>query len=494
MNFQFVLYPIPADEITEMTSTAVDVRKLWKEAESELVPPPTRTSSDSNKPIKLEESLPLGSRPRYSVRITRSWSINKEDFQESLEFVEEPPEDFKCPVCLSVVKEPHLTECCGHLFCQKCIDRVIKYKRPCPLCKEADFHTMLDKRTLRELRELKVLCVRSKHGCRWEGTVNDLQRHLYSDCKFEYAMCSNGCGERILRCNLKEHLTSTCPKCDVSCSYCQWKGTLDDLTNKHLDVCPRMTFPCRNGCGMPPIERHEMEKHITRDCPLQLVTCDFRHVGCTVQVTRKEIPQHIMENLQHHLSLMAMNLQDLHLENISLQQKIKQQELEEDHILKEVSSLMASIPLLPFEFTLPTYSKNKLGHIWFGPSFFTHYKGYKICPKLYPAGHVHGKPKWTHQFISFFFATVKGPYDDELEWPLRAEVTVQALNLRGTRHWERTMTISFNKNVRGYPCGQSGWTNFITHAEVESKKTNLRYLDENQLHFRVVSVVPVTAS
>ena len=78
-----------------------------------------------------------------------------------LDFVQEPDEQYVCPVCLLVLRDPHLTGCCGHHYCQSCVQRLKRDKTPCPLCKEADFHTFLDKFILRKINELKV---RLKHS------------------------------------------------------------------------------------------------------------------------------------------------------------------------------------------------------------------------------------------------------------------------------------------------------------------------------------------
>ena len=33
-------------------------------------------------------------------------------------FISTPPESLECPVCLLIVRKPHLTACCGALICQ----------------------------------------------------------------------------------------------------------------------------------------------------------------------------------------------------------------------------------------------------------------------------------------------------------------------------------------------------------------------------------------
>ena len=40
------------------------------------------------------------------------------------EFIDPPPESWECPVCLLLLREPHLISCCGVKICQSCISGV----------------------------------------------------------------------------------------------------------------------------------------------------------------------------------------------------------------------------------------------------------------------------------------------------------------------------------------------------------------------------------
>ena len=52
-------------------------------------------------------------------------------------FVSDPPKilQTECSVCLCVLREPYLVDCCGNSFCKTCIDQVKSDKRPvqCPV-------------------------------------------------------------------------------------------------------------------------------------------------------------------------------------------------------------------------------------------------------------------------------------------------------------------------------------------------------------------------
>ena len=55
------------------------------------------------------------------------------------DFVEQPPDKLTCSKCQLLLRDPQLTSCCGHHFCQTCITRILVEWSPCPLCKEGSF-------------------------------------------------------------------------------------------------------------------------------------------------------------------------------------------------------------------------------------------------------------------------------------------------------------------------------------------------------------------
>ena len=55
------------------------------------------------------------------------------------EVVSDPPDELNCSICLSVLRDPSLTSCCGNHFCQSCISRIKSEGMPCPLCQEQDY-------------------------------------------------------------------------------------------------------------------------------------------------------------------------------------------------------------------------------------------------------------------------------------------------------------------------------------------------------------------
>ena len=54
------------------------------------------------------------------------------DREREYDFVEQPPEEFFCPVTFAVFLEPYLTQCCGNHLSQEAYQRL--QGQPCPVC------------------------------------------------------------------------------------------------------------------------------------------------------------------------------------------------------------------------------------------------------------------------------------------------------------------------------------------------------------------------
>ena len=97
--------------------------------------------------------------------------------EQEYSFVEQPSEDFFCPVTTGLLLQPHLTECCGKHLSQEAATRV---QGVCPLCNTAGFNTMLNGHFLRQVNKLHVFCRYEERGCGWQGELSDLERHIRS--------------------------------------------------------------------------------------------------------------------------------------------------------------------------------------------------------------------------------------------------------------------------------------------------------------------------
>lgn len=95
--------------------------------------------------------------------------------------IEEPSNDFYCPVVYNLLVKPHLTSCCGKHLSPEAVTRLVDESKPCPLCKEMPWDTMLNKDFQRQVHALKVKCLYyDDKKCEWKGELSSFNRHVES--------------------------------------------------------------------------------------------------------------------------------------------------------------------------------------------------------------------------------------------------------------------------------------------------------------------------
>jgi len=226
------------------------------------------------------------------------------------EFVDSPPDELICSICLSVLRDPNLTSCCGNHFCHSCIRRIKSKRNPCPLCQDQYYTIMLDKSFVRRVKELKIKCPSSGRGCEWVNELGSLQKHLDVSCGFVEVTCDYCRSDDILRHSLADHRKYICPLRPYGCEYCGLRETWDSITRIHFDVCEKYPVKCPNSCGIGEIQRIDVDKHVRDECPLGEVGCKFEYAGCCVRLPRKDIGQHLSDKVSSHLDMVVMTFQE----------------------------------------------------------------------------------------------------------------------------------------------------------------------------------------
>ena len=426
------------------------------------------------------------------------------------EFVEKPPKavQSECPVCLLVLREPYQATCCGYGFCRVCIERVRAENKPCPCCNAEKFDSFEDKGRKRLLNEYQVHCTNKKLDCQWVGELGELENHLNSNppldkqlegCQLTQVQCLH-CFQPIQRSDIGVHQNDQCLKRPFACEYCKdHDSTYEDVTTKHWPVCGSYPVQCPNECSDETMERQSLNSHIANDCPLAVVDCDFKGVGCEVRLPRKDLATHLSDGLVAHVSLQTKQLMSLKEENKQLKmlQVAKQLvDLKEENgqlksqvatLTKELWEYRTGTLLCPVELTMENFEQHKNDcDEWYSPPFYTHPKGYKMCLLVFAGGHSGGKD--TH--ISVYIKLMKGVYDDQLKWPFRGKFTIQPLSQNGDeKHltnvvFDDTVSKSASSQVvdRERSMHGRGRSRFIPHAQLKL------YLQNDCLNFYVNKV------
>lgn len=99
---------------------------------------------------------------------------------EEYPYVEQPSQEYICPVTYSIMLQPHLTECCGHHISQEAALRIQEDNKGCPICAQNELKVILDKNVQRKVRGLRVFCNKVLKGCTWQGELSDYEYHIQS--------------------------------------------------------------------------------------------------------------------------------------------------------------------------------------------------------------------------------------------------------------------------------------------------------------------------
>ena len=195
------------------------------------------------------------------------------------------------------------------------------------------------------LYNFSVYCSNEKKGCKWTGELDSLDNHLnlhpqsekmMNGCNFTTVKCIH-CSDTFKRCEIESHQKEQCPKRPYSCEYCQiYKIHYDDVTKHHWAVCGSKPVQCPSSCGKLPL-RQDLDNHIIKECPLTLINCDIP--GCDLKLPRKDLLEHLQNDLLKHMSLLAKSHKQLESENQTLKWHQMQLESENQSLKQQVVEL-----------------------------------------------------------------------------------------------------------------------------------------------------------
>ena len=134
--------------------------------------------------------------------------------------------------------------------------------------------------------------------------------------------------------------------------------------------------------------------------------------------------------------------------------------------------------------------KKKARSDWFSDSFYSSDKAYKMCLHVNVAGD--GDAKGTHMSVRFHL--MRGPYDDELTWPLRGRFGITILNQISDRnHYQIKVSYnddtqtSYSERVIDYDRAATGngYDNFISNRDLCKATSTCQYIREDSIFFKI---------
>ena len=450
-------------------------------------------------------------------------------------FVNPVPDRCVCNICHLPSRDAYMTgQCCeGQTICKSCLDQWQKAagNMKCPVCREENVGFSQNYHLKREIKSLHIYCTNKEKGCEWQGELNNINNHLGNSdgCQFEEEKCSNECGKMIQRRYLTSHVKTECPRRKVNCQYCHDTGEHQFIEGQHKEECPKLPLPCPNKCEVGSVPREDMEAH-KKECPLEMIQCEYYSVGCEVRMARKDQEKHDNANVKEHLMMTKQGLSKLD-EIQHDNEKMKEHLMMTNHeltdtkaqltaALQQVNNLAAVLMIVqlrpvqysynvyhnirsvqlanmvtmfkcsnqacPVTIKMPEYNIKKKNEVqWYSDPFYTHNKGYKMCLRVDAGGN---DGKGTH--LSVYLYLMKGPHDDELIWPLRGEFEIKLLNQISDRE-HHSVTLIFDEapiyRIREGDKSKDGWgkPKYIFNDNLNVLTSTHQYLKDDCLFFQV---------
>ena len=241
------------------------------------------------------------------------------------QFVGEQPGEGECPICHLIYRHPYQMRC-GKRICKECVEKIKAKSQPCPFCKEVDVTSFPDVAHMQYLGCYNVNCPNRSEGCEWEGQLADLDRHLNLEpttekqlkgCPFSRIKC-RFCFELFERHFIDAHQSRECLKRPYECEYCEYSATFEEVTQQHSNECPSAPVTCPNNCELV-VFRSDLEHHRNHDCPLEMQQCEFRAVGCQIELPRRDMPEHKRQSVAEHSVALSTTLQRAMADSTTLQ-------------------------------------------------------------------------------------------------------------------------------------------------------------------------------
>ena len=452
------------------------------------------------------------------------------------EFVDQVPEDYFCKQCKHVAREPQIASCCTEVFCKACIEAVIEHKKPCPRCESSDIAIQgPHKKYNTIILTTTVYCSLKDHGCEWTGQLQHLDAHLdltTGDCVYVDVDCPSKCNQKVQKYNVDKHLANHCPNRDYICPHCSFKATFHEVS-EHFEVCRYYPLVCPNRCGAS-FERDVLEDHLSM-CGQQKLQCEFSYAGCKAEFVRDHQKEHIEQNTQKHLALVAAaSLKITQDKEQEFGQKLQEQQiLHEQHqkslenslgvFQKQLSEQTEEVHRcqamleeklekrdqqtktleeqqfenkLPYHITILNFHENTVKNARIdGPRMYTHPRGYRYQITIRPNGSRNTSGFGTH--VSVKVIPLAGDYDSTRKFPARFTITLELSNQhRDQDHYAKDIFCEvkdmggFARKVKADRTAIGCDREFISHYDLgwnEDKQT--LFIKNNCIKFRVMKLV-----
>ena len=212
------------------------------------------------------------------------------------------------------------------------------------------------------------------------------------------------------------------------------------------------------------MQRSTLAKHVAVECDFTVIPCQYKDVGCSATVKRKDMKAHEEDNKQLHLSMAMKTIATLKQSNEDLKSRYAQ---------------LVNKPRFVTAFSIWGYQSKKENDTKYSTQpFYTSESGYSLSIIVYVNGDTYPNT------MSVYAKCMHGRYDKDLAWPFVGTVIITLLNqLEDKNHY--TKSIAFTTATDFRPGSTRGYPSFISHSALARATGNTRYLKDGILVFNV---------
>ena len=252
----------------------------------------------------------------------------------------------ECSICLNILRDPLMVDCCGYRFCRGCIESLTSSRgKRCPLCNCRFSAAVQDKLLKRSLNQKRVYCGHKEAGCEWVGELAQFDKHLNAQpdtykrmtgCSYQKLKCIY-CSASFQHCKMTEHELN-CPERVMTCEYCNVYRAKQANLVQHWKWCDHYLVQCPNdGCGAK-MKQMYIQKHTEKHCLYAVVACDYVYAGCQVKLPRKVMSDHLNSGAKYHVSLLSKLCSKQKEELKEAQAKLKTLQIEYDDMCNQCAN------------------------------------------------------------------------------------------------------------------------------------------------------------
>ena len=133
---------------------------------------------------------------QFTSSVAKSEDKSKGGYDYQL-FSDLPSDDYICLICNLLAREAHQANCCGKIFCKKCLEESMRVNHICPHCGEdLNGKYYSDRRVTLDSNRLQVYCKNKEGGCKWKGELRHAETHHHT-CPYLQVQCPNQCAKAV---------------------------------------------------------------------------------------------------------------------------------------------------------------------------------------------------------------------------------------------------------------------------------------------------------